>query len=376
MMKTLIFSVSLLANLVLVTHVVLVELDDRPVHPNGAATLASTSKVSQRADSVDDAAELEEQLLNAGMPESHVKAMLLAYLNARIAESAAFPTYEYWRAESQATAQARAAAMEERRETVREALLALHGVAAKEDPAFWSVFKPLQSRFPFLTSEQQIAVGRLLQQQAAAPPVRSAPAPGSRPKPAVAPPFEAELRQIIPDTATYLEFSMRDSPLAQRLRSAAIDFTEDEYRRVFSVMEEFRADPKPSAFLAQREAVHAILGRDRALQLWGSIDSTFAAVRKAGEQHNLSDATIWAAYELLLDAQDDLLRVGGSASAAVQANVIAERVQRRDRMLTELVGDAAASSIAAATSQRINELRGAQPPFPQANRVVSRGGQP
>jgi hypothetical protein len=372
-MKTAILVVSIVANVALATYLVSEDVgqpETRTAAEHRPSPDASSS-VAFFSDGEMDAAALRRHLVQLGLADRETKPIVLAYLNAAAFSRDLSAPYEYWRAEDGSNAVSRVEATEKNSEQIRATLLALYGAAAQDDPAFATAFRPLQDRFPFLSSQQQIAVRRLQSERraagtqtiAAAGPAGSSVPPG---RPA-APPQDAQIRDILRDEATYREYAMRESALAYRLRSAGVAFTESEYRAVFELMHEYGASANPAAFVAQRDAVRNVLGRERALQLWAATDPLFQSIEQVSQQHGLRESAVLDAYEAVVAAQDDLLRMSGGPPDARQAQFIRERIERRDSMLRSLVGDAAARGLIEAIGARFGGSRvmPSAPPFPR-----------
>jgi hypothetical protein len=362
-MKTTILLISVAANIVLAAYLARAKPVQVIIPSDGGRSSTQTHGSFAAFDRA-DASVLHQRLLQVAMHEEDVKPIVLAYVTASAAQPERGNTYEYWRKDARRGGTAQLEAVEERREATRDALLAVYGDAARDDPAFTTVFSPLQDRFPFLSSEQQIALRRLQSQRAIAagetlaspPQMMSSARAGAAPARPATTAFDAALRQLMPDESTYLEYAMRESPLADRIRSTGVELTESEYRQIFEVMHDFQSDPTPSAFVAHRDAVRNTLGRDRALEFWEATDPMFPSLREASRQHDLREDLVLAAYEILLDAQDDLLFLSDGQPDARRAQEIRERVERRDRMLRELLGDAAANSIFQAQASRLGAL--------------------
>ncbi len=374
-MKTAILVVSIVANIALATYLVSedarqpeIRIDqERPISdPPAAAALFSHGEM--------DASALRRLLTQAGLAERETKPIVLAYLNAAVFSRNVSAPYEYWRADEGSSGAPRVEAAERSSEQIRKTLIALYGREAQDDPAFAAAFRPLQDRLPFLSSQQQLAVRRLQTERRAAgtpmiaeagPAISAVPANSSGPpgRPPSAP-QDARLRTLLRDEATYREYAMRESPLAYRLRSAGVAFTESEYRAVFELMDDYRASANPAAFVAQREAVRNVLGRERALQLWAATDPLFRSIEQVSQKHGVQERAVLDAYEAVVAAQDDLLRMSGAPPDARQAQYIRERIERRDSMLRSLVGEAAANGLIQAIGTRFAGSSPA-PPFPR-----------
>jgi hypothetical protein len=356
-MKTTILYSSLVANLVLVAYVVSKE-QTRPVLTAGVELPSIASAIGVSITDDVDAAILRRMLLQAGLSERQAKPIVLAHLNAAALVPGAQPSTDYWRPDDRGRAGAEVAALERTRQAIRDTLISIYGEGAADDPAFATAFRPLDGRLPFLSSEQQIALRRSQNERrmagtgSAEPPVRPENAAG---RPATL--QDDAVRQILGDESTYLEYAMRESALAHRLRSSGVEFTEAEYREVFTVMHRFQANPNPSEFVAHRQAIRQILGRDQALALWAATDPVFAAVKEASQQHAVGENVVLAAYEAIVEAQDDLLLMTQGQRDVRAAELVRERLERRQATLRALVGDVAANGIVRAVDARLGGPR-------------------
>ena len=372
-MKTAILVVSIVANIALATYLVSegvppeTRTDEERPSSDASASVASFSHGEM------DAAALRRHLVQLGLADGETKPIVLAYLNATAFRRDVSAPYEYWRAEDGSSGVARVEAAERSGEQIRKTLIAIYGPDAQDDPAFAATFRPLEERLPFLSSPQQIAVRRLQVERGAAgtpTPMIAEAGPASSSGPPARPPTapgDAQIRAILRDEATYREYAMRESSLAHRLRAAGVAFTEQEYRAVFELMDDYRASATPAAFVAQREAVRNVLGRERALQLWATTDPLFQSIKQVSQKHALPEGAVLDAYDAVVAAQDDLLRMSGGPPDARQAQYIRERIERRDSTLRSLVGDAAARGLIEAIATRFAGSRALPPapPFPR-----------
>src|SRR5688572_6083124 len=103
-----------------------------------------------------DPARLFEIAQGAGLSES--RSYQLALIAARPPIQAASPA-EYWKIEGR---REQTVLSQEGDAAVRSRLLKAFGESAKDRPEFASLFKPLASRYPFLSSEKQLALQEIL----------------------------------------------------------------------------------------------------------------------------------------------------------------------------------------------------------------------
>lgn len=368
-MKTAMLAFSIVLNIGLATYLTSAVIRQpaartETLEPSGGHLVPSLA-----TDGVLDAATLRRLLLQHGLDDRETKSVVLAYLNAEAFAHDVSTPYEYWRPDDRHRPASRLEAAERSSESVRKSLLAIYGQEAQDDPAFATVFRPLQERLPFLSSEQQLALRRwqLEQRSAGSEMISSGPRVARGPVSASGSTTQDEsIRNILQDEVAYREYAMRESPLAHRLRATGVEFAEREYRAVFELMDEFRANPSATAFVAQREAIRNVLGRDRALRLWAASDPLFREIKTISDRHGLQEPTVLDVYETVMDAQDDLLAMSASPRDARQAQYIRERIEQRDSTLRTLVGEAAADGLTEAMGSRFGGLRSlpAAPAFP------------
>ncbi len=231
-----------------------------------------------------------------------------------------------------------------------------------------------KARLPFLSSAQQLALkmqrGRE-QPRAALDSAR----PGERPSPLMQQ-SEDEIRAIFSDETSYREYSLRESPLAYQLRASGVSFAEDEYRTVFTLIDDLRSNPNPVKFAERRREVQRALGAERSTRLWAAFDPSFGALEAVAKKHGLVDATVLAAFQILLEAQDDMAAASTTTDISRRASRLRELMSRRDRSLRELVGEAAATELLAAQTQYFQTPRGPKPAATPEYLTVTSGSQP
>jgi hypothetical protein len=361
-LRTLIFWASIAGNCALVTALLL----RPPVRIDGSALEAP--RASERPLTGDVTAELlRQELLAAGLSNDQTKPAVLASLQAERTRAAR--TNRYWSSDTTTMAPPG----ESNDAELRRKLIELYGVEAVDDPAFARVFRPYEARLPFLSSEQQLALQAL----------RSRDQPGaasdaSIPRLRISPPLQSsenELRAIFTDEASYREYSLRESPLAYQLRASGVAFTEDEYRTVFALIEDQRSNPSPTKFAERRREVQRALGAERSARLWAALDPSFGAIQAAAKKHALPDATVFTAFQLMLEAQDDMAAASATADVSRRASDFRNLISQRDRSLRELVGGAAAADLIGAQASFFQTLRGPSAGATPAYVIVPSGGQ-
>jgi hypothetical protein len=305
-----------------------------------------------------------EALLTRGLSREETKALVLARL---VADSASTndprTASEYWRSDYSIAAVEGVGRRIAAADRVRAALLALYGPSARRDPVFEWLFAPLDARYTFLASEQQLALQKLqlerllaqaksLSAGAAPPPFSVDGASSSR---------ASVTAEILQDVRTRLganaalEYAYRFSPLAEQLRSAAIDLSGGEFRSAFDALLQFEttaADPR--SFAHTREQLRSTLGAARFTRLWAARDPYFGVIAAAGRQQGLVDGTVLAAYAIFNDSQDrfaaaaDRYAAVDPQSAGVELHRIHDDMRQR---LSALVGEEAATALVRAAAR-------------------------
>lgn len=259
---------------------------------------------------------------------------------------------------------------------IRAELVAIFGPAAAEDPAFRQLFRPLDPHYAFLSPVQQVAIQRLryerdlklrdMARQGAVPGAgRRIGADAAR---AISAGYREDLAALF-DPATLFEFLLRDSPLAQQLRSSPVALSEGEFRAVFEVLwslEDAAADI--DAVLAARAELRGILGEARFARFWSARDPLYSRIEAAAARRGVDAAAVAAVYEVMVDFQDRQMRAARFAGsdperAAAESRRLAEeeragiaRIVGTD-LAAEILADRAAASFRLLDDPAAMELR-------------------
>ena len=317
-----------------------------------APAVALTSVVERSGDS----RAYLDALLARGLTLEETKPLVFERLQEESARAARDKgADEYWRSDFAAAAVEVARARIAAADRARAQLLELYGAQARRDPVFAPLFAPLDARYVFLASEQQLALQKVQiarqSKQAKSAPVASAAAASATESmsarvSATATAME-ELRAALGADAA-LQYLYRFSPLADQLRSANVDLTGPEFRAAFAALLEFEAAADPHAFTHVRDALRTALGDVRFTRLWAVRDPLFGVLAVAGRQQGLAEGAIAAAYAILNDAQDrlaaaaDRFAVVDSQRAAEELRGVQQDMQQR---LANLVGQEAADAL-------------------------------
>jgi hypothetical protein len=301
-----------------------------------------------------------EALLARGLTLEETKPLVLERL-LREATSAARDREadEYWRSGYAAAVLERLRDRLSATDRVRSVLGMLYGPSARHDPAFREVFAPLDDRYAFLASEQQLKLQkfeleRQLKEVASARTPRAllGPAPGPA-RAAGTAELERELAALLGSAAAQ-QYLYRFSQLGQQLRAASIELSEAEFRAAFDSLAELEGAPGDArAFSGVRASLRSSLGEARFTRLWAARDPLFGVVASAGRERSLSETTILSAYTLFNDAQDRLAAAAERYAAVDPPRAGAEMRDIQsdmERRLADLVGADAARALVRATT--------------------------
>ena len=245
-------------------------------------------------------------------------------------------------------------------ESVRAGLVRQLGAEAKADPLFRPLFRPLDQIYWFLTSDEQIGIQKLrlerdlaLQAAARAAPLTAEVAAGGAPglgheaTRAIVEEYQAGLAALL-DADTLLEFELRDSAIAEQLRASDVEFTESEFRQVFSLMAGLQGGvTEIDEVRSTRDRLRNILGPQRFALLWAARDPMYADLKRVAARHSLPEGQVLSVYGVTQEFQDRRMALGQQASvnpgrAATDALALAEEERRA---IARIVGDDIADEI-------------------------------
>jgi hypothetical protein len=329
-----------------------------PAGPPAVRAAAPTARRAVAAQGADLHAYLAA-LLARGLTLEETKPLVLARLMREAAPAApSREAEEYWRSGYAAAALGRLRDRLSAADRVRSVLATLYGPQVESDAAFRQVFQPLDDRYAFLGSEQQLALQKYLLERRLVDTARpSTPRAVGEPAPAAAgaagsAELEKDLRaRLGPEAAQ--QYLYRFSPLAEQLRAAKVDLSEAEFRTAFEALAQLEAAPGDAASFGRiRASLRSLLGEQRFTRLWAARDPLFGVLASAGRGQSLSEATMLSVYALFNDMQDRLASVAERDAtidpprAAAQMRDIQSDVERR---LADLVGDDSARALVRAT---------------------------
>ena len=299
--------------------------------------------------------------LALGLDRHEAKRLLFATVEAAAVAAIESPWERYWQRGDPAAEYA--GALLEAYGRVRRELERELGAEAAASPEFRRAFRPLDAQFAFLSGPEQIE----LQQR------RLRARGGSIAEPATAAVTASALASTTVGVsldflapAAAFEVTLRDSPRAEQLRSSGVELEEHEFREAFALLEQADRAGDLAAHAATQQRLRTLLGAQRFAAVAAVRDPLFAVVTRVAREHGLDQTASTAAYEVLSDAQGQLLdlaagRIDGERAATAAATIAATERERLDAA----VGEAAAAAIRAAREESyVGAGRGAVAPAP------------
>jgi len=334
-------AVSLAANVALVGLVVFqYHQPDQPV-----AIAAPTDGASHPMDE-----QANSSLSSPGVFDAQ-KALELANLEFAAREANPQPQLEYWHSAGDVELAKYEEASEQKRDEMRQHLLAKYGPAAADDPAFARLFKPLSLTHPYLSSRGQIALAKLQRTRRYASSMAGAGmTPAQVRDPAIAleqqRTFESQLRQAL--GAEFSEYQVRNSPLARQLRSSGAIESDKQFREAMATLEQMTPNAGSADYVRVQGRLKAILGEESYVKFSAARDQGFPGFEAAGSRRQLTREQILGAYAVVLRAQNDLIAAADDRSASGRTRPGAdpqEIIDSRDREISGLVGEPAATEM-------------------------------
>lgn len=226
---------------------------------------------------------------------------------------------------------------------LRSDIAAVLGAAARDNPLFGFLFRPMGPLFEFLDSSQQLAIGRLRFERDWA--LRSV--AGGADVGQIQRDYQAALRELL-SADELLELELRESPVASRIRQSGIEVSEPEFRESFRLLSGLQhSHSDPAAAAGVRQQLRELLGNTRFAQLWSSGDPFYAQLEQLAAQSGLTAATASLLYDIVGNHDEQRLQLGDLASLDPQR--VSEQLNRiaaaERRELTALVGDELAGEI-------------------------------
>ncbi|MDA9004123.1 hypothetical protein N9J26_01395 [bacterium] len=197
-------------------------VNDKPASLPPAANTLDKSKVIQQLLKNKNYRGLSDHLARVGVPEQMVKAMVLAGIEADYQSNNAREPGVYWKPEV-ADPLIMSNDLLVQNADKRDQLLAIYGDSIKDDPEFYPLFRPLQQKLAFLSSEKQIQLQELQLMAVSNTGFGNT--------------EYDQLMQDILGAEDYHEYQLRESPTAKQLQNelAAFEYTEQDYRELYSI---------------------------------------------------------------------------------------------------------------------------------------------
>lgn len=285
---------------------------------------------------------LHAALISAGVDGASAKKTVLASAESTI------PTIprSYWRLNLLSTAEERIRVYATQ-ERLREIVGAVFGGSASTDQAFASIFAPYSELYPFLSPEKQ----RRLQsvEKAAFESRLQASITSLSPGAGNAPAGQKHVRQELANFMSaeeLFEYDMRTSFTAQRLIATGFDFTEQEFRAIYKLVETSAGAAVSerdltSALFARghkRDAARAILGQDRYEEFERFRDPRYRVLLAVAQSHGVAGDKVRAAYGIIREHPDEVVVGSDPRQAESRADKEATRrsTQTRDRVVALL----------------------------------------
>lgn len=285
---------------------------------------------------------LHTALVSAGVDDTSAKRTVLASVET------ATPTIprSYWKLNLLSTAEERIRAYETQ-ERLREIIGAVFGSSASTDQAFASIFAPYSALYPFLSPEKQ---RRLQSVEKTASEARlQASATSLSPGVGNAPAGQKQVRQELANFMSaeeLFEYDMRTSFTAQRLIATGFDFTEQEFRAIYKLVESPAgaavSEPDLTGALfshdQKRDAAKAALGQDRYAEFERFQDPSYRVLLAVTRSHGITGDKVRAAYEIIREYQSEM--VAGSdprkSGSSMDKEAARRSKQERDRIVALL----------------------------------------
>lgn len=237
------------------------------------------------------------------------------------------PASQYWKPDSIAMLEM-AADKKLSDELIRRDLIDKYGDSAKDMPVFESYFYPLGLGYEFLISDLQIEVANVRdshQQAMLTISTEGFHALSKIERQETA--YWRRLRNLL--TAEQLfEYSLRESQLAQQMRTMQFDWNEAEFREIYRIRSQNPPDPTGS------QQIKAYLGEQRYQDYILAADPSLAQFKHQAEQSGLRGAVLQAVVDLYFS-------YGEKIAAAMQRNDHFEAARlsaARDREIAEISG--------------------------------------
>ena len=262
---------------------------------------------------------LAADLAKLGLPDSMVKMLVYSYLSG--AESAEQDKNDsYWQPISRNPADSTTELLQSNAQK-REQLLLIFGEGIKDDPQFYSLFRPFQKTLGYLSSDKQVKLQEL---QLTA--ITNA-------KPQSPTELEHDIESTL-GAEDYYEYQLRESPLAKQLQQelSAFKYSEQDYRELYRIKRESRqqlqdaeGSPIQSYQLsgadfglngikqpensAEEDAIRAYLGEERYREYTLAKQPDFRRMLSVTDANGVDRNNSMIAYEVLDRARTQMVKL-------------------------------------------------------------------
>lgn len=282
----------------------------------------------------------QNQFVSTESTQTHRE--VLAELEAETIPTQISVASNYWRPVSE-TALALQASQQRDAEWTRRELYQRFGDEVYEEPVFATYFFPLGPGYEFLTSQQQIQIVEMRDRFQAERFV--AMSSGGSSIAAIQKgdqQFQEELKSMLGDDL-YFEYQLRDSRLAQQMRSNAFEWIEYEFREVFAI--KLRQQENSSSSGATQLAmgmnqsgfdpeIENIMGNARYIEYLKASDPSYRRLVDQVEAAGGSEADAEQAYEIYAEYAPQI----SEAMQDRNPNLARSLQTERDSRVTEATG--------------------------------------
>jgi len=246
---------------------------------------------------------------------------------------------------------------------IRQQLVSLYGPMITDELSVREIFYPLASQYPFLSSQEQIAVQsmQLKMQQYAMETQSRGGKPGSM-SAKQSPKYM--LSKVLTEQAMK-EYQLRSSPLSNKIRQTGISFTEEKFRKSYDILAPLSSIQDVQEAFDARADIYKLLGDNDGLTLWAAIDPVYKSIKMVASKHQITEGQALSAYELILQAKQDLSTAANERTNDPQGSIyqVQAAIIELKNQLKDLVGESAANDL-------VNVLKGRRPAIasrPRAN---------
>ncbi len=293
-------------------------------------------------------------LLRQGFSTDQTKPLIYAVLKTQHIDSISRPDDKFWR--HQPLAQITyMEALSKGYKSVRGGLVGIYGPRVSEDPLLTDMFYPMVNQYPFLSSEDQIAVQEMqLGLQRYSVELQSQGGMPRRMPPERSP--QQLLANLLGGNATK-EYMLRTSPLANKMRQSGVTFTEEKFRKAYDVLGQLISVQSTGETFDARDQINEIVGSNEGLILWAAVDPIYGVIKQVANKHEIAEGIALSAYELILTVKQEVSQAAEQRESDPKQTMymVQSLITELKNELSQLVGEPAANDF-------INILSGRRPP--------------